>query len=312
MVRLSTIGAMSQHIGGLVLGATFFVLVVVGGGVYRTDCDTHTGAHAKGWELGGTLPFLQSAHADCENHSLMRYALGKVGVMPDVEPTYNIALIREIGAGSTDLASFIPLVHSASHFAGSLHEPRLEALTVLLFKGELNKLTVHDIALLAEANRRTEARITPGLSAIKSLDTRLHTDLIGPSGTRSHDAAHLVGAWNVYLRTFAVLLTREGLIVTRESRPTLEGFQTLLRAALSTQRAQSTRGFHEVRVRYLALAVRVTEEGKSAIKAASAELRAAGQHLEDTVRHSHEAQGIVEQVNARYPHGALTEQFKRL
>ncbi len=311
MVRLSTIGAVGRYIGALVLGAMFFVLVVVGGGVYRTDCVTRTGVHAKGWELGGTLPYVQGAHTDCENHSLMRYVLGKVGVMSDVEPTYNVALIREIGAGSEDLASLIPLVQSEGHFAGSLNEPRLEALSLPLLKGELNKLTVHDIALLAEANRRTAEHVSPALSAIKALDARLHADLIGPSGTRSHSAAHLIGAWNVYLKTFAALLTQEGLIVARESRPALEGFQTLLLAALGTQGSRSTKGFQEVRVRFLATAARATEEGKSTNKAASAELRAAEEQLEDAVKDNHEAQGIIEQVNARHPHGALVQQFKR-
>jgi len=311
---LRTIGEAGQRLAALALGVVFFLLVIVGGGVYRTDCVTKSGTHEKSWRLGDTIPYLTGAREGCKQDSLTRYVLGKVGVMSDVEPTYSASLIRKIGAGSTDLASFAPTLQSASHFPGSLNEPKLEALLLLLLKGQLNKLSAHDIVLLGEANQKTAQHL---LGAVKTVETtfssRLDSDHLDPKvyGVLSDGARHFVASWNLLLRSSAIALDREGLAL-ESSYPTLEEFRTLLLAALRTRHSQSNNEFHKLKVRYFAAAARVGRKFRNTKNEVAAEIEKAFQKLDRLVRHSQEARAIVEEVNERYPHGELAQEFKNL
>ena len=70
---------------GLV-GVVFFLVVVIGGGVYRTDCIYADGQMTQTWGLEGDIPYLWSPDDNrCQAHSLGRYVAGKVGVMRDVD-----------------------------------------------------------------------------------------------------------------------------------------------------------------------------------------------------------------------------------
>lgn len=312
MSGLRTIGEAGQRFAVLALGVVFFLLVIVGGGVYRTDCVTKSGTHEKSWRLGDTIPYLTGAREGCKQDSLTRYALGKVGVMSDVEPTYNASLVRKIGAGSTEVASSVTTLKSGSHFHGSLNEPKLEALGLLLLKGELNKLTPHDLLLLAEANRRTEQHLVGAVKTIETtLSTHVRADHIDPQayGTLSGGVHRFVGSWNLFLRSSLILFDSEGLALL-STQPTLQGFQTLLRAAFLTQHSQSLKEYRRVKAEYLADVPRVKKKDQDTLSAAVKKEESSERELADVVRHNGEAKALVEQVNTQYPHGALAEQFK--
>jgi hypothetical protein len=63
-----------------------FVVAMIGGGVYRTECTLDSGVHTTSWGLEGTIPYTWSpSDSRCEAHTLTRYVLGKVGVMGPVD-----------------------------------------------------------------------------------------------------------------------------------------------------------------------------------------------------------------------------------
>jgi hypothetical protein len=87
MRRLATIGGATLAVTGAAVGyalGVLFIVAMIGGSVYRTECFRPNGVHTHGWELGETFPYLTGAHQGCENHTLTRYLLGKTGVMSDV------------------------------------------------------------------------------------------------------------------------------------------------------------------------------------------------------------------------------------
>jgi hypothetical protein len=87
MRRLATIGGATLAVTGAAVGyalGVLFIVAMIGGSVYRTECFRPNGVHTQGWELGDTFPYLTAAHQDCANHTLTRYVLGKIGVMSDV------------------------------------------------------------------------------------------------------------------------------------------------------------------------------------------------------------------------------------
>jgi hypothetical protein len=67
------------------VAVVLLVAFIVGGEVYRTECQQPNGLHTQGWEFGENIPYLTVAHPGCTIHSLTRYVLGKIGVMSDVE-----------------------------------------------------------------------------------------------------------------------------------------------------------------------------------------------------------------------------------
>jgi hypothetical protein len=74
----------ARQVVGFAIGVVF-VLLLLGGSVYRTECSRPEGVYTHGWQLGETFPYLTHAEPNCENHSLTRYVLGKVGAMSDVD-----------------------------------------------------------------------------------------------------------------------------------------------------------------------------------------------------------------------------------
>ncbi len=71
------------------LGVAIGVLVIalmIGGGIYRTECSFDDGTHTIGWDAQGDIPYLWSPNdRRCQTHTLTRVLLGKVGVMSDIE-----------------------------------------------------------------------------------------------------------------------------------------------------------------------------------------------------------------------------------
>jgi hypothetical protein len=82
--RLLNIGEGALQVVGFAIGVVF-VLLLIGGSVYKTECIRPEGLHTHGWELAESWPYLTGAHPGCVNHTLTRYVLGKVGVMSDVD-----------------------------------------------------------------------------------------------------------------------------------------------------------------------------------------------------------------------------------
>jgi hypothetical protein len=67
---------------GYALGAVF-VALMLGGGVYRTECTLPDGRHSEGWDMPASMPYLWDPGEGCEAHTLTRHLLGKAGVMSE-------------------------------------------------------------------------------------------------------------------------------------------------------------------------------------------------------------------------------------
>ena len=84
-----TVGGGALGIAGAVIGgavAVAFIALMLGGGVYRTECSLDNGVHTKDWGLEGEIPYLWSPNdSRCQTHTLTRYVLGKVGAMADLD-----------------------------------------------------------------------------------------------------------------------------------------------------------------------------------------------------------------------------------
>ena len=69
---------------GAVLGVVF-IAMLIGGGIYHTECISDNGTRSVGWDAQGDIPYLWSPNDPrCQTHTLTRVVLGKVGVMSDV------------------------------------------------------------------------------------------------------------------------------------------------------------------------------------------------------------------------------------
>jgi hypothetical protein len=62
-----------------------FIVLMLAGGVYKTECTRPGGWHSEGWALGGSLPYLWNPGEGCRATALGRIALGEIGVMSEVE-----------------------------------------------------------------------------------------------------------------------------------------------------------------------------------------------------------------------------------
>src|SRR5271168_2241357 len=77
--RLASIGgaALSVGIAAITgLAVTLFIVLMIGGSVYRIECFGPNGTYTHGWELGENIPYLNGASQGCVNHTLTRYVLG--------------------------------------------------------------------------------------------------------------------------------------------------------------------------------------------------------------------------------------------
>jgi hypothetical protein len=73
------------QLAGAVLCALVFLVITVGGGVYRTDCVNSNGSLTRTRGIEGYIPYLWTpGNSSCQAHTLTRYVLGKVGILGDV------------------------------------------------------------------------------------------------------------------------------------------------------------------------------------------------------------------------------------
>jgi hypothetical protein len=84
--KLAGVGFGVATVIGWLVGAAFIVLLLAGN-VYRTECTYPDGRHSTGWDLEGYVPYLWSPDDNhCQAHSLTRYVSGKVGIQRDIAP----------------------------------------------------------------------------------------------------------------------------------------------------------------------------------------------------------------------------------
>jgi hypothetical protein len=83
------LGALANVAGAIVIAivaAVFFLAVVIGGGVYRTDCISDSGQMTRTWGAEGAIPYTWSPNdGHCQAHSLGRYVAGRLGILGDVD-----------------------------------------------------------------------------------------------------------------------------------------------------------------------------------------------------------------------------------
>jgi hypothetical protein len=305
---LRALGEGGLRLAGLAVGGAFFLLVVVGGGVYRTDCVTSTGAHEKSWRLGDTIPYLTGAHEGCEQHSLTRYALGKVGVMSDVERTYDATFIRVIASGSTVLASVVPAMHAAQDAPGNFNAADLQQPENLLLRGELEKMTSLDFSRLEEANAHSARYAAKVIATLAHVKASVLAQRVEPSTETglTNGERRFAQAWNAYLASYGRLVDAIGLASSVRA-PAVSEFRALIAAA--RRRSPQVKA---LRRSVLEHAVRLVGNLEQAKKSMRAQFEPAAQALDALVKTDPEARAIVEQVNRQYPHGELAEQFKSL
>ena len=80
----ATVGESLAAVMGTVAAVAFIVLML-GGGVYRTTCTLGDGKRIVAWSLEGSIPYLwSSGDRRCETHTLTRFASGKAGLQEDI------------------------------------------------------------------------------------------------------------------------------------------------------------------------------------------------------------------------------------
>ena len=125
----------------MLAGIVFFLVVVVGGGVYRTDCLLSSGQLVTDWGPKGDIPYLWSPGPNCRAHTLIRYVLGRVGVMSPARTLDQTSpeLVRQAGGGSVAMAQLVPTLESLKT-VGGFSDPNSQQAMLDLFQGQLSKL----------------------------------------------------------------------------------------------------------------------------------------------------------------------------
>jgi hypothetical protein len=290
----------------------FFLVVVVGGGVYRTDCVTSSGQVVTDWGAQD-LPYVWSpGDSHCRAHTLIRFALGTVGVMSPVstaDHAYNAQLIQRVGAGSIAEAQLIPALESLKAVGGFSDASTQQAL-VYLFQGQLDKLGEPDLVKLAQENRTAATHIGPVLTKLNHLAASISGSTVNASVLTGlpDDSRTFSAHWNRYLTYTAGALRAVKQALTGMN-PVYGEIQRLLHAAYDTAQLHSTAQFDKVRSavfkdigpRYAAMQT-AQQTGNAA--------RPVEQTLVKFVNGNQDAQVIVTRVNHDYPNGFLAQEFK--
>jgi hypothetical protein len=224
------------------------------------------------------------------------------------ERTYDAAFIRQIGTGSTTLASATHALESA-RFSAGLRDPKLQGPVQFLLEGRLDKLTERDLVAIAEANVKIGHQYGGTVAAVESAGLRLLAAKVKANSYKdlSNGAKRFVVVWNRYLVGLASGMELTVRTLEKES-PRVNELQTVLRDAFRSRDRSTAATFNAARLRYLHALVR-TGHTFEAVKAATAK-EADFRPLSDLVKHNSEAEAIVRKVNERYPNGALAQQFK--
>jgi hypothetical protein len=132
-------------------------------------------------------------------------------------------------------------------------------------------------------------------------------DQVDPRAYRSlsSGARRFVSTWNDYLGTFARLLGFIGNAASGSGPAVKE-----LNALIASARSHSTAQFETVRRRVVANLIPRVEAIERTKTTTEASSNLATRALNKLVKDDTDARIIIEQVNSRYPHGELAEQFK--
>lgn len=308
----SVAGAGLKLVGGLA-AVVLFLVVVVGGGVYRTDCVTSSGP-VTDWGPQGDIPYLWSpSDSRCRAHTLMRYVLGKVGVMSAVsslDQAYTPELVRQVGAGSVAMAQLLPTFESLKA-VGGFSDPSTQQAMLYLFQGQLGKLSANDLAALSQENSTAATDIGPVLMKLNALTASISGAVVDTNAFPGlpSDSKTFIAKWNGYLTSTATVLRNIGQALTG-MKPFYNEFHQLIQAAYQTAQLHSTVQFDKVRSAVL------NDMGPRYRRMQAAQQSLAGQKpieqkFVSFVNGNQEAQVIVTRVNHDYPNGFLGAEFKR-
>jgi hypothetical protein len=239
--------------------------------------------------------------------ALLAALLAGCGVDTSSERTYDDALIKQIGSGSTALVDSERTLEAA-RFGPGLRDPKLQPSLTALFEGKLSKLTQDDLVAIAEANRKIAGHYGAALRKLDSAQSRLKDAVVPATGYEdlSGGAKRFVSGWNGYLAGLAGALGLE-LSTLENEEPRVNELQTVLRDAYRSRDRASAARFDAARLRYLH---EVVSTGRR-IQATKARIAKAfdSRALRDLAKHDAESEAIVKQVNERYPQGALAKEF---
>jgi TolA-binding protein len=227
------------------------------------------------------------------------------------DQAFDASLIREVGVGSTAVASVLPTLEAEAKQSNSFSNPQTSQDTILLFQGRLDKLTIKDIIRMANANRASYEHLGSALTKLDALASTIAADRVDP---RSHqnlsaEAKKFITAWNTYLASEAgQVRSMRQLFATLT--PIYNGFQAMLRTAYETTTSHSTDQFAQARTTFLTNDLPIYTRLRNSLKIFAA-MSPAAEHLSQVVDNSEEARAIVAKVDENYPDGALATEFKR-
>lgn len=305
-------GALKLVGGSLAL--VFFLVVVIGGGVYRTDCVLASGQIAHGWGLEGDIPYLwRPGDPRCQAHSLSRYVAGKVGLMSDVSTSaalWTPTLIQRVGAGSVAEAQVILTTQRISKTPGLFSDPRVAQATADLLEGQLNKLSAGALQSVQRASQNAAAA-TGGVSAsLDELARQLMAATVDASVTSGlPDASKsFVAKWSRYVATtsHALHAMRAALI---NLGPAYQQLTALVQAAYATSKLRSTVRFDKVRHQVIRTLQPRFQQMQSAMQG-NRDTSGVQRDFVSFVNGNQEAQSIVNKVNHDYPGGWLAQEFR--
>lgn len=287
---------------------------MVGGGVYRTECLTSNGRVVTDWGAKGDIPYLWSpSRGNCRPHTLMRYVLGKVGVMSAASTlgqAYTPEFVRKVDAGSTAMAQLIPTLASLKTVGGFSH-PRTQQAMLDLFQGQLNTLSANDLTTLSQENATAATHIRPVLTRLNALAASISAAVVNPSAFPGLpvDSKTFLADWNAYLRSTADALRNVSQALAG-MHPFYNEFQQLIQAAYQTAQLRSTVQFDKLRAAVFKDLAPRYQRMQAAQQSLTGE-KPIEQKLLSFVNASPDAQAIVTRVNHDDPSGFLASEFKR-
>jgi hypothetical protein len=266
------------------------------------------------WGPQGDIPYLWSpSDSRCRAHTLMRYVLGKVGVMSAVsslDQAYTPELVRQVGAGSVAMAQLLPTFESLKA-VGGFSDPSTQQAMLYLFQGQLGKLSANDLAALSQENSTAATDIGPVLMKLNALTASISGAVVDTNAFPGlpSDSKTFIAKWNGYLTSTATVLRNIGQALTG-MKPFYNEFHQLIQAAYQTAQLHSTVQFDKVRSAVL------NDMGPRYRRMQAAQQSLAGQKpieqkFVSFVNGNQEAQVIVTRVNHDYPNGFLGAEFKR-
>ena len=236
-------------LAGVLAGIVFFLVAVVGGGVYRTDCLLSSGQVVTDWGPKGDIPYLWSSGPLCRAHTLIRSVLGTVGVMSPAR-TLDQALrdlVRQVGGGSVAMAQLVPTLE-ALKTVGGFSDPNSQQAMLDLFQGQLSKLSASALQTISKENQMAAAHIGPVLTKLNALATSISGSVVDASSFpgSSADSKTFLEDWNAYL-TWTASALRQVSGALSGMHPFYAEFQQLIEAAYQTARLHSTVQFDKRR-----------------------------------------------------------------